>query len=570
VVGTVLAAASLFAARREPASLEAIRGFASLRGAARVLAVLLAAWLLVQFARTNHTLGYDGLWYGFRPELVLAPDRSMFDDTGLVGVVFYYPKLYELAVMPLSAVRDFSFPLAFGVLLLAFCGWVAYDFARRLGAGPALAMAAAAMFTTIPAVATQALAPKSNLLSGLLVLVAGSLFHRGLATRSGAPILHGLAAGALAIQAKLVAIPYVGILVVAALGYALLARGGEPRRWSAPGVAAWATLAAALVVTAGLTARTFVLSGVPTIGPDALMRLWTLLGFEMREPIATFQWTQSQSPGEIPPLVRDLLLYPTRMVHIVITWIGNAWLWLAAFAALAAWVLRRRVRLDAPALALALPTVAAGLMLALGVAYHFRGGDGSYLIAPLGIGSVAAVAWAAAAMRDVAPLERTAFAGLVAASLLHMGVGFANASWSMPGTRPLDLDFSRSPIDTRTIRRYTLVTSGLAEFEEYLRAAPRLLRVVGYTKPDEDGYWLSARYESLKAVRDLRPELVYDRAAFQRLLELGRIDVVLLPRTFDPATHSAVVYAWLAELERDGAVTVHEFGEYRGFELPRS
>lgn len=571
VAGFVLSIVSLAAARRIPATLDAIRAGARLDGAARALAVALFTWLLVLLARTNHTVGYDPLWYGFRPELVLAPERSLFDETGLVAPVFYFPKLYELVVMPLSGANDFSFPLAFGVLLLGFTAFVAHAFARRLGASPAFGLAAAALVATLPAIANQALVPKPDLLAGVLVVAAASCFHRGLAARDAGALLAGAAAGALAIQAKLVAIPYVGTLVLATLAIALASRfrGDAVRSWRPPGRAAWGLFATALVVTLALTARTFVLTGVPTIGPDVLMRVWTALGFELKDPVATLDWTRPQDFRDVPQLAVDMLLFPTRLPHIVITWTGNAWLWLAGFALVATLVLRRRARVDARAVALIAPVLAVGMLLALGVAYHYRGGDGNYLIAPLALGSIATAAAAASALRGVVPLERLAFSGVVAASLFHMLFSFANASWSMPGTRMLDADFARSPIDTRTMRRDALVDAGLAEFEEYLRRAPRPLRVIGYAAPEEQAYWLSARYESLETLNFLRPDLVYDAAGFARLLRIAKIDVVLLPKEYDPRLHSSAVFAHVAELERAGGVVGHDFGAYRAFDFNR-
>lgn len=569
VAGFLLSIASLAAARRVPATFDAIRAGARLDGPARALAVALFTWVLVLLARTNHTVGYDALWYGFRPEFVLAPERSLFDETGLVAPVFYFPKLYELVVMPLSGANDFSFALAFGVLLLGFAAFAAHAFARRFGASPAFALAAAALVATLPAIANQALAPKPDLLAGVLVVVAASCFHRGIVTRDAGALLIGAAAGALAIQAKLVAIPYVGTLVLATLALVLALRvRGDRASWRPPGRAAWGVFVLSLVVTLVLTARTFVLTGVPTIGPDVLMRLWTALGFELKDPVTTLDWTRPQDPGEVPRLVLDMLLFPTRLPHIVITWTGNAWLWLAGFALVSTLVLRRRARVDVGALALVAPVLAVGMVLALGVAYHYRGGDGNYLIAPLALGSIATVAVAASVLRGVVPLERLAFSGVVAASLFHMLFSFANASWSMPGTRALDADFARSPIDTRTMRRDALVAAGLAEFEEYLRRAPRALRVIGYAAPEEQAHWLSARYESLETLNYLRPDLVYDAAGFGRLLRVAKIDVVLLPKEYDPRLHSSAVFAHMADLERAGAVAVHDFGAYRAFRFP--
>ena len=66
-----------------------------------MLLVVALGWL----AKSNHLHSYDPLWYGLRPEQVLAPTASFFDVTGLVSPVYYFPKLYELLIAPLSAMR---------------------------------------------------------------------------------------------------------------------------------------------------------------------------------------------------------------------------------------------------------------------------------------------------------------------------------------------------------------------------------------------------------------------------------------------------------------------------------
>ncbi len=566
-VAALGSAVVLVATRRQPVSFEAARRVTAMRGSARALALALGIWFVVLLARTNHTTGYDPLWYGFRPEHVLAPDRSLFDETGLVAPVFYFPKLYELVLMPLSAASDFSFPLAYGIYLLAFGAWLAYAFARQLGADTRFALCAAALVATLPAIANMALAPKPDLLAGVLVVAVAALLHRALAERAWAPALYGGAAGALAIQAKLVAIPYVGALVLAALGAAALLAWRERRAWTRPDRASSLVFAASLVVTAALVARTLVLAGVPTIGPDALMSVWTALGFELKDPVGTLDWTRPQDYGDLPQLTADLLLFPTRLDHIVITWIGNAWLWLAVYAVLAALVLRRRVALDARAIVLSAPVLAVGMLLALGVAYHYRGGDGNYLIAPLALGSIVTVACAAAVMRERPMLELSAFAGIVAACAFHALFSFANAAWSTPGTRSIDADFTRSPIDTRHLRRDELVAAGLAEFENWLRTAPRQLRVIGYAEREDQAYWLSARYESLGNLQFMRPELVYDAAGFARLLDLAAIDVVLLPKAFDPRRHARAVFDHAAVLAQRPGVVTRDFGAFLAYDL---
>ncbi|HVF35920.1 MAG TPA: hypothetical protein VND91_11415, partial [Candidatus Saccharimonadia bacterium] len=546
VVATAASLVVLLTARATPVTLQLLRHIRSLRAGDLALAAGLLVWAVVLLARSNQTTGYDALWYGFRPEHVLAPARSLFDETGLLAPVFYFPKLYELLLMPLSAASDFSFPLAYGVLLLSFGAWVAYDASRRFGADARLALCAAALWMTLPAIANHALAPKPDLFAGLLVVLTAMCLHLALRGRDAGTLCYGVAAGALAIQAKLVAIPYVGVLLLATCALlALDARRSHDRdaRWLRPDRAALGALAAALVITAVLTTRTLMLAGVPTIGPDALLDVWLALGFALEEPIGTLDWTRAQD-GDVMRLTADMLLFPSRLEHIMITWIGNAWLWLAGFGLLAAWLLQRRVALDGTGIALVAPVLAIGMTLALGVAYKYRGGDGNYLIAPLALGTILTAACVSRVLEGHRALGRTALAGCVAAALLHMLFSFANASWAMPGTRTFDLDLARSPIDTRHLRRRELIESGLAEFENWLqRTGPRPLRVVGYAQREDHAYWLSARYEALGHAHYMRSEYVDDAAGFARFLEAAQIDVVLLPELFDPGAHSAAVFA---------------------------
>lgn len=68
----------------------------------------LAGWIAVLYARTNVVYGYDSLWYGLRGEYVLDPGHSAFDALGLVSPVHYFPKLYEVFLLPVSAFGDSS------------------------------------------------------------------------------------------------------------------------------------------------------------------------------------------------------------------------------------------------------------------------------------------------------------------------------------------------------------------------------------------------------------------------------------------------------------------------------
>lgn len=181
------------------------------------------------------------------------------------------------------------------------------------------------------------------------------------------------------------------------------------------------------------------------------------------------------------------------------------------------------------------------------------------------LGSTATVAAAAAIMRDTPVLERTALWGLAAAGIFHMLFSFANASWATPGTRQLDLNFGGSPLDTRRMRRDALAAAGLDGFEAYLQQQPRSLHVVGCVEPEENGYWLSARFESLLNIRHVRPDFLTDQDRFRDFLRIAEVDVVLTPAHAQGDLRGEIVLGHLRSLEAAGLLRPIDFGEFRAY-----
>lgn len=568
----LVATLAVFAfARTTPATLAFARRLHRSRGAERWILAGALTWMLVLLARSNGVLGHDPMWYGFRPEYVLAPSSSLFEPTGLVAPVFYFPKLYEVLLLPLSAVHDFSVPATLGIAVLAITTLLAWRFLRELRVDGTTALALAPAATSIPALANLSLAPKPDLLAGFLVLFATWCAWRFVrAGRIGDAVL-GFAATGLAVSAKLIALPYVGVLGLAAIA-ATVVRARSGGTFAAAGVREWSVLAVAVVVGVALTARTWLLAGVPTVGPDSLLALWQALGLSLTEPVGTLRWTHPQDWTDVPTLVVDLLLAPAGLPHQIITWSGNVWLWLALSAAAIALATGTRRVLPPQLTALAVPLIATGVMLAIGVRYHVRGGDGNYLIAPLLVAMVLFGAAAGRAVRSSGLLRRALTAAALAFALFHAGYSFTNAAWGTPGTRAFDLDFTRSPLDTKALRAKTLRDAGLEPVAERLRALPPGTRVVGYTAPGA-GFWLPARYEGIETISYARPEYLESAAAFTRFLALARIDFVLLPRDRadtdhappDPV-HASVIDAMNA-LERDPRVRVHDTPRFRLFDV---
>ncbi|HSX58563.1 MAG TPA: hypothetical protein VLF18_00055 [Tahibacter sp.] len=493
----------------------------------RMLLAALAGWVLVLFARTNTAFSFDGLWYGLRPEYVLSADGSPFASLGLVSPVHYFPKLYEVWLLPLSAL-DASVVCGMTILLLVLLALAVVRLLARLGVESLPAqIPLAALVLTLPAIANPAIEPKPDLICALMLMLACLFGGDAVRRRDAGALAWALAAALLAVSSKLVAVPYLGLLAVTAAIALWRLPTQMPAGPSSRPVAATA-LVLALAAAAFVAARTWLLAGLPTIGPDPLFKLWLALGFELREPAGTLVWAFAQDWSDVPALVVDWLLRPDRLEHIAISWTGNVWLWLP----LAAVLLRpRRVPRDAAADAHRLllgGLIVAGIVIATGWRYHTRGSDGNYFIAALVPALTLGVAFAWRQLCHAAPARRLLQAILLGFAAFQGIYAFASASWA-PGTRAFDLVLDRSPRDSRKIGHGIVAYAGLDEIAEYLRVQPGVARVVGCA-PFEAAARLPARFEDFPSVALSRPEYVSSLAAATQYMRRFGIRYLLLPK----------------------------------------
>lgn len=514
----------------------------------------LTAWVAVLYARSKVVLGYDSLWYGLRPEYVLDPGNSVYQPLGLVSVVHYYPKLYEVFLLPVSALGDNSVITGMTIAMLVLILLACHTLAVRLGLPQRARLPVLALVATLPALANSALGAKPDVIDVLFLLIAADaalLWSRSRARADGAWML---AAGLLACLAKLTAIPFAGVLVLASAWAAWRHRTPAKPPPSDPCATrlALACLAGTLLLGGFVTARTLLLAGVPEI---LQVGLWERFGMALAAPAGTLDWARPVDWTGMPALAVDWLFRPQRLEHIVIAWVGNVWAWCALLAIATACLARDPPpRAGYPRLPL-LALMATGALLAIGVGYLVRGGDGNYFLAAL---LPAILVGAGSAFTRLAPVPRAfavALACVPAFVLFQASYAFASAAWQ-PGTRAFDFDLSRSWHNTRRLRWKTLETAGLARIGRYLKEAPGEPRAVGYAQ-EPASFWLPARFEYLVAIGYGRPEYVDDAQRFLCFLHDQRIDYLVLPKAGAPRERESVtaaVQAASASLEADAAV----------------
>ncbi|MEO6295658.1 MAG: hypothetical protein ABIO74_01030 [Dokdonella sp.] len=534
---TLLLALPAVATRHSPLVVFLWRRMRAQDKASRICCGLLAAWMLVLFARSNVVLGYDPLWYGLRAEYVLDPGSSVFEPLGLVSPVNYFPKLYEIFLLPVSDLGDFSVIDGMTILLLLPILLCCRRLLHHLAVPERAHWAVLGLVATLPALANTAIGPKPDVIAMLFVLLAALAALDAVRLHSLAAFAWLTACAALACLAKLTAIPYVAALACTAMLSALRTPTTHAAAITEEIHAkrlAWLAFGAAIIVTAMVTARTWILTGVPTVGPDPLLHLWRVLGMDLREPAGTLQWLYPQNWSAVPGVLFDVLFRPHHdMLKMIITWIGNVWFWLGGVALGAVWMLGAR-RQKAPTPLPLAALVAAGAYLFICQGYDTRGSDGNYFIyaiVPAILVSAAAALVRVEANARIFRLVLSALAGFV---FIQASYSFVSAGWA-PGTRALDANFSRSWHDTRKLRRSTLAWAGLENIAKDLKQRSRGTRVIGYTA-DVAGMWLPARYEPIEQILWARPDYASSAQAFRRFLANQHIQGIVFPINADSVT----------------------------------
>jgi hypothetical protein len=535
----------------------------------------LTAWLAVLYARSNVAIGYDSLWYGLRPEYVFDPHHSVFEALGLTSPVHYYPKLYEMFLLPLSALGDSSTPACLSVWMLVLILLSCHQLGVRVGVPQRAALPILAAIATLPALASVAIEPKPDAISLLFLLLAANAAFEFLRSRALGDAIWLLICATLACLAKLTAVPFAGALVLATLVAAWRDRA-LPASAVVDAMTALRSRRLALcagvataVVTSFVIARTWLLTGMPTIGPDSLFRLWGAFGMTLKEPAGTLNWTQSQIWSDVPTLIVDWLFRPQTMPHVVTAWVGNVWLWLALLSVMAI-ALGARIERRGPAYWPLAGLMIAGLVLALAIRYGVRGSDGNYFLAALLPAILVSAAAAFKRLANQRPAFVVALACLPAFVLFQAAYSFASASW-VTGTKAFDFDLGHVWKDSRRTRWTQLNHAGLERIGRYLKEQDDVTRSVGYVA-EPISFLLPTRFEYLPTIGYSRPEYFATPERFTTFLHDQHIEYLILPQpTLRKVTFDAqpAVLAAAERLQADPAVKRIDDRDYFLLDLSR-
>ncbi len=563
---TLVLAVPAIAARQTPLVVFLARGFAARSASERASLAALGAWFLCLAARTNVVGGFDPWWYGLRGEYVLVAGGSVFKSLGLVAPVHYYPKLYELLLIAVSGLHDTSVIFGVSLIVLAMFALACMALLEPFGIGFRTRVLLVALATTVPAIANAAVSPKPDLFMGFVLLVAcldATRFARESRTSDALWIATAML---LAFASKLSAPPYIAAIGIGTL--VIWFRNGRPRQADVVSERRFAATIAvgAIAVATFVTARTWLLAGVPLVGPEPLVELFGKLGMPLKPPVGLLIAGTPAAWNEWPELVTDQLFRPQRLEHMSITWIGNVWLYLFAIAIAAPLlVAQKSAAMRVPAIWSVVMLVALALLLTF--ATKTRGGEGNYFVLPVALAILASGSLAIARMPQ-GTSTRLLLAMLPFFVFSQACYSFMSASW-VTGTRAFDFDFSRPVRDLRAQKQPILERAGIANIATYISAVPGVPRGVGYA--DQGSLFrLDGTFEALDTYDPWYIEPLRSSDAFLAYLARERIDYLIMPTADNKSYGKPILGTATAAVEvlrADPSVRIVEDDDYVLYDL---
>lgn len=286
------------------------------------LAFVFAA-VAIQAGRMNIALDFDTLWYGVRSEYILAGGNGIYDNPGLVGMVYVYSKGLEVLTLPLCDLASHSY-LMFFTLWLTVMGLTVVYRAACLFMKREYGLLAAVLCASLPGIMNMGISAKPDVITWLLQLIMIEYFFRYVLSneKGGDASFLILAAGAylLSLTMKPTSLVF-STAIFGMMGLYLIFSGRLSVRAPLRHSMALLLPAAAL---AGIWTRTMMITGMPVT--SVFTSILAKLGFEMKYPFATGSlpqnWQDESNMQVLFRRLRQMLLAPEGkdMSHVIIAW----------------------------------------------------------------------------------------------------------------------------------------------------------------------------------------------------------------------------------------------------------
>ena len=294
-------------------------------GSSAMLAAILAL-LLLQAGRMNLAVDFDSIWYGVRSHVMLNSGNGIYENLGTLGVVYTYPKGWEVLGLPLAGLPSYSFSISMNLWMGALTLFAAYETAR-LCLKPRLALWLPFLMVSVPGIMNMADTAKPDMVTLFcqLLMIQGVL--RFTEERRTGWLAAALAAGGVSLIMK----PTAVVFSTAVAGISALWLLAHRKPSGSPGnpkeMRVWLILLPSATALIGIWGRTMKLVGVPVT--SVFYGLFQKLGFEIKYPFyaaglspAGKHMPQGERLFFLAKRLYRILLNPQGhdMAHVLIAW----------------------------------------------------------------------------------------------------------------------------------------------------------------------------------------------------------------------------------------------------------
>ncbi len=509
----------------------------------RIVAVALVTLVLAVFAKANTAFDYDSLMYGLRPEHVLIGARSFFDDLGMLDTVYYYPKLLELFLAPLSDLGAYSFIYAGNILFLVLLAMTIQAFLRSLDFPCFESLLITLVICCLPVVANMAATAKTDTFTTFMIVAASYYLWMAARNRDLRFLLTGCAAAVLSFGGKPTSILFTPLILFGWCISTLIMKKRMPFRAvreqqarplsiRAEGV----LLALAVLVILGVYFRTYLLTGYPLYNiSDTLNSIWEKVGFTIRYPLSTkVGVTGLGEPvlsdfrvSEILKFWYEIYFDPARLEHFLPVWTGNVNLYLFILAGMLLYNKRNWNAEFSFLLIMLAPLLVAGHIIAATFPLVARGGDGNYYLPQVVLSVVLFSQPFITRFRDRKTIIILCVIPFIFFQSAFMFV--SHFSWAY-GTSAFDGRLNKPFLTQQENNRILFEKNGMKEIAEYVAQQPRRARAIGIGD-ERILHRLPCRFEPANEWARINKKryLMHRENELLEYLQWARIDYLILP-----------------------------------------
>lgn len=529
--------------------------------------------LLAQLAKSNRGIDFDSIWYGLRPEQVLIGDKSFLDNLGLVQVVHYYPKLFELFLIPISNLGDYSFIYAGNTFILGLLAYEIYLFARDMKWNRTNSIFISCILVSIPSVCNMASTAKSDLFTNLLIIITVHYLGNYIINKDFDELCIGVSAGILSYGAKMTSFLYTSLAIVSFLLIFSISKFINSKNKKSNDKnkkveihnkhkSLFVVVSSFLALT-GITYRTYKLTGYPIA--NKLISFWNKLGFSAQYPFSDIENIRARStPVSIFDILHkwyNALFNPADYSHYVMVWPSNLAIYIFIIALITFIILKPKYKL------IHLIYMAMGLLIMLSGIYYITmlpsAGDGNYYIVPTILSILLISNFININFQSKSKFFSLIILIFIAINSTIMFVSHWSWQW---GTDKFNINLLKSPFESIERNENEFRQEGLFEINNYIKEGNENARCIGFGDTQLLNK-LPCRFEDIPCMIEPfgNPNIFPTKKDFFKYLKWAKIDYLIRPKS--GIVNYSVVKSAYDMIENNNEVITVESKNYYLFDI---